>query len=267
MKPLPFDMTPFAEAIEMPPTTTREEKKPTKPGIDSAIRFPRHIAQNAGWLSNLANEQMHALATHVLAHHSEHGLRTLAVTSALADEGKTTVTLALAEKLASADKRVLVIDLDTHRSTLSHEARIASEAGALESSAPRNGDLVPFHCYPTDCAGVSIMPTGIVDIEAGAPLLAPERINNLLKQALETFDIVVLDCPPLLPVADTHVIGDVADRAILVVRANSTPKVILEQALQEFGKERFFAAILNRAQHYYIPYFREVYGYYRRSSR
>jgi len=265
MKPLPFDMTPFAEAIEMP--TITQETKPMPAATESAIQFPRHIAQNAGWLSNLANEQMHALATHVLAHHSEHGLRTLAVTSALADEGKTTVTLALAEKLASAGKRVLVIDLDTHRSTLSHEAHIADLAGALESTERRNGDPAPFHFYETDCKGVSIMPTGFVDIETGAPLLDPERIGNLLKQATETFDIVVLDCPPLLPVADTHVIGDVADRAILVVRANSTPKVILEQALQEFGKERFFAAILNRAQHYHIPYFREVYGYYRRPSR
>jgi len=265
MKPLPFDMTPFAEAIEMP--TMTQETKPAQATLSGAINFPRHIAQSAGWLSNLANEQMHALATHVLAHHSEHGLRTLAITSALADEGKTTVTLALAEKLASADKRVLVIDLDTHRSTLSHEANIADQAGALESSAARNGDHVPFNCYETDCKGVSIMPTGFVDIEAGAPLLDPGRISGLLKQATDAFDIVLLDCPPLLPVADTHVIGDVVDRAILVVRANSTPKVILEQALQEFGKERFFAAILNRAHHYYIPYFREIYGYYRRSSR
>ena len=265
MKPLPFDMTPFAEAIEMP--TTTQETRPTQATLSGVINFPRHIAQSAGWLSNLANEQMHALATHVLAHHSEHGLRTLAVTSALADEGKTTVTLALAEKLASANKRVLVIDLDTHRSTLSHEAHIADQAGALESSMSCNGNLVPFHCYETDCEGVSIMPTGYVDIEPGAPLLDPARISGLLKQATEAFDIVILDCPPLLPVADTHVIGDAADRAILVVRANSTPKVILEQALQEFGKERFFAAILNRAHHYYIPYFREVYGYYRRSSR
>jgi hypothetical protein len=67
-------------------------------------------------------------------------------------------------------------------------------------------------------------------------------------------------------VADTHVIADVADNAILVVRANSTPRKILEQALVQFGKDKFFAAILNRARPNDIPYFREVYGYYRRSS-
>ena len=75
----------------------------------------------------------------MVAHHTEQGLRTLAITSALAGEGKTTVSLALAEKLATTDKRILVIDLDTHRGTLSYEAELDGVAGALESSAPRNG--------------------------------------------------------------------------------------------------------------------------------
>ena len=74
---------------------------------------------------------------------------------------------------------------------------------------------------------------------------------------------MLLDRPPLLPVADTHVIGDAADSAILVVRANRTPREVLKQALKEFGAEKFFAAVLNRAHPYNIPYFREVYGYYR----
>ena len=91
--------------------------------------------------------------------------------------------------------------------------------------------------------------------------------ENLLSLFLEEFDIVLLDCPPLLPVADAHVIAEVADVAILVVRANSTPKQLLEQALKEFGEKKFFAAILNRAKPYNIPYFREVYGYYRRTSK
>ncbi|MHC4550574.1 MAG: CpsD/CapB family tyrosine-protein kinase [Planctomycetota bacterium] len=267
MKPLHFDMTPLAEALEMPgtlPQSTADQKRSLEP----VASFPGHISQNAGWLSNLANEQMHALATHVLAHHSEHGLRALAITSALSDEGKTTLTLALAEKLASADKRVLIIDLDTHRSTLSHEAELNGRKGALESSTNRNGKPTAFNCYTTDCSGVAIMPTGCVDpATSSVPLLDPERIHAIVQRGLEDFDLVILDCPPLLPVADTHVIGEIADRAILVVRANRTPRPILEQALEEFGKEKFFAAVLNRAQPYYIPYFREVYGYYRRASR
>jgi len=266
MKPLPFDMTPLAKALQMP-SPRKTDTPASRPSLDKVGAYPRHIAGSGSWLSSLANEQVHVLATHVLAQHAEKGLRTLAVTSSLAGEGKTTVALALAEKLASADKRILLIDLDTHRATLSREAELEQVAGALEAAGPRNGSPAPFHTYATNVRGVSIMPTGKVDAAVGAPLLDPELIHHLVQRGLEEFDIVLLDTPPLLPVADTHVIGEVCDRAILVVRAGSTPKPVLEQALVEFGKDKFFAAVLNRARPYNIPYFREVYGYYRRSSK
>jgi len=321
MKPLPFDLTPLAKALDVPASTmkhsnkqppaprgetrpsataspaatatesdkkTRKAKtasrsparpageaprsdagKPAAPATrepeakDGRHVLPRHLAASRGWISTLAQEQVHALATHVLARHAEQGLRVLAITSALAGEGKTTVSLALAEKLASAGKRVLIVDLDTHRGTLSQEAGLSDLAGALESSS---SDSAAFHAYETDCKGVTLMPTGRIDYSAAGsiPLLSPERIRILTQRGLEDHDIVVLDCPPLMPVADTHVIAETADNAILVVRAGATPREVLEQAINEFGKEKFFAVILNRAQPHHIPYFNEVYGYYRR---
>lgn len=267
MKPVAFDMTPLAKALEMPGTMQKPHNKQLarRPDTELAGVYPKHLAKNAGWLSVLAQEQIHALATHVLARHTEQGLRTVAVTSALAGEGKTTLTLALAEKLASANKRVLIIDLDTHRGTLSRAAQLEDMSGAVEASTSRNGS-VPFHCYGTDKIGISIMPTGQAVIEGNGdiPLLNPDGILSLCKRAFDSHDIVLLDCPPLAPVADTHVIGEVADAAILVVRAGTTPRDVLDRALEDFGKEKFFAAVLNRARPSNIPYFREVYGYYRR---
>ena len=257
-------MTPLAKAIEMPTRTQPQEPTHAEPRSLPAklATYPRELARG-GWLATLAAEQIHALATHVLARHTERGLRTVAMTSALAGEGKTTLTLALAEKLASADKRVLIIDLDVYRSTLSRAAGIADMSGAMESSSSNNGEI-PFHTYLTECPGVSIMPTGKVHAANGTPLLNPNRITELCKRAFDEFDLILLDCPPLMPVADTHVIGEVTDSAILIVRAGSTPREVLDRALTDFGKEKFFAAVLNRARPSAIPYFREVYGYYRR---
>ncbi len=267
MKPVAFDMTPLAKALEMPTHTQTQEtpRAEPRPLPAKVAPYPRQLARNGGWLSTLAEEQIHALATHVLARHTERGLRTIAVTSALAGEGKTTLTLALAEKLASADKRVLIIDLDFHRSTLSRAAELYGESGALDTATSHNGEI-SFHCYATECPRVSIMPTGIVKWADGAPLLSPDRILNLCNRAFDDHDIVLLDCPPLMPVADTHVIGEVTDSAILIVRAGATPREVLDRAVTDFGKEKFFAAVLNRASPLAIPYFREVYGYYRRDS-
>ncbi len=256
----------------MPKNRPSPKETPAEPSRKPAIReqkgvFPGHLAPTGGWLSGLAHEQIHALATHVIAQHTDHGLRTLAITSALAGEGKTTLALALSEKLSRSGKRILVIDLDTHRATLSGEAGLHGAEGAMESSEKNCGDL-PLNAYATDRTNVFIMPVGKLDLSdiTGIPLLDPGRVQALVQRALLEFDLVVLDCPPLLPVADAHVIADIADRTVLVVRANSTPKQVVEQALKEFDREKLFAAILNRAQPQYIPYFREVYGYYRRPS-
>lgn len=263
MKPLRFDLTPFAAALAERPEPAKAPSLP--PAASGLVAYPTLLCSGRARLPMLAQEQIHALATHVLARHTEQGLRTLAITSALAGEGKTTVTLALAERLATAHKRVLIVDLDTHRASLSRAAHLQDRVGALESTSGTNGSAV-FACYATDRPGVSIMPCGNAARDNGSPLIAPDRILSLSRRALEDFDLVLLDCPPLLPVADTHVVGEVADSAILVVRAGSTPRELLDQALTEFGKDRIFAAVLNRAQPGDIPYFREVYGYYERRT-
>lgn len=267
-------MTPSAKAPEMSKSRMNPKATAVTAGATSRVPavqdrkgvFPAHIAPGGGWLSGLAHEQIHALATHVIAHHTDHGLRTLAITSALAGEGKTTLSLALADKLSRSGKRILVIDLDTHRATLSSDAGLDGVDGAMESSQRDGPDVL--HAYPTDRPGVFLMPVGKLDLSTigGVPLLDPARVQMLVQRSLEEFDFVLLDCPPLLPVADTHVIADIADRTVLVVRAHSTPKQIVEQALREFDSGKLFAAILNRAQPQFIPYFREVYGYYRRPS-
>jgi len=229
--------------------------------------YPTHVCAGKSWAGRLADEQIHALATHVLARHTRQNLRTLAVTSALAGEGKTTATLALAQKLAGADKRVLIIDLDTHRATLSHEAGLDDAAGALQSCDPTDVANLDFHAYETDIPGVTIMPVGHQPVGLmGPPLVSPVHTGVLILNALERFDIVILDCPPLLPVAETFVLREVVDAAIMVVRAGSTPRDMLDQAIDDFGREKFMGAILNRTKPGDIPYFREVYGYYRRDS-
>jgi len=239
----------------------REDGRRPVPSLPQA-HLPRRFTEGSGWAADMAYEQIHALAAHVVARRGSHGMRVLAITSALAGEGKTTIALALAEKLASAGRRVLVMDLDVHRGTLSQVCNLDEQPGAVETAADRQG---PFYAYPTIQAGLSVMPAGQYEhTEAGIPLFSPQLIQGLVVRALENHDVLILDCPPLSPVADTHIIGDIADASVLVVRASATPREVLERAIEDYGREKFFAAVLNCAQPDEIPYFREVYGYYRR---
>ena len=71
----------------------------------------------------------------------------------------------------------------------------------------------------------------------------------------------------MLPVADAHIIGAVADRAILVIRAGLTPHEIVDQAINDLGRDKILGAVLNRVQPSNIPYFKAIYGYCRRGAK
>ncbi|MGQ0613236.1 MAG: CpsD/CapB family tyrosine-protein kinase [Planctomycetaceae bacterium] len=264
MQPITIDMTPLAKTLKIHPGAA----VPTTPDRGNQVAvLPERLAKSGSWESTLAMEQIHVLATHVLARHAAKSLNTVAVTSALSSEGKTTIALCLASKLAAAGKRVLVIDLDTHRGTLSDEVMLPDARGAFEvlSSTDTIGEIP---AYQTDSAGLFVLPRGRINGQDAIPLPQRERIRSLIGRALQQrFDILVIDCPPLVPVADTFVIRDVVDSAIMVVRANSTPRQVVHDAVTEFGITKFMAAVLNRASPSDIPYFREVYGYYRRNHK
>jgi len=264
MQPLTIDMTPLAKTLKLQavPSAT-----PSSERANHVAVLPERLAKSGSWESTLALEQIHVLATHVLARHAAKTLNSIAVTSALSSEGKTTIALCLARKVAAAGKRVLVVDLDTHRGTLSDEVTLPDARGVMEllTGPETNGDLP---VYQSDCAGLFVLPRGRMNGQDAIPLPQRDRIRSLIGRALQQrFDILVLDCPPLVPVADSFVIRDVVDTAIMVVRANSTPRQVVETAVTEFGTSKFMAAVLNRASPSDIPYFREVYGYYRRNHK
>jgi Mrp family chromosome partitioning ATPase len=204
----------------------------------------------------MAREQIRSLAIHILARCTEGGLRTIAVTSAMAGEGKTSVAMAVAARMARAGLRVLLVDLDLHRRTLTQLLRLEGVPGAEE--AVTIGDTVSVPIHRTDCRRLYVLPAGC----GNGRVLSRAALERLCRRARETADLVFLDCPPLMPVAEAYTVGEVADRTILVVRAACTPAPILESALSLFATDRILAAVLNRAVPEHIPYFSRIYGYY-----
>ncbi|MFB3065120.1 MAG: tyrosine-protein kinase family protein [Planctomycetota bacterium] len=270
MKPISFDLAPLVQTLrpsappEQPQPQSKRKAAPGNAPQPLAV-FPRYMPSKRGWAPTVALEQLHALTTHILVHAGQHNTRVIGVTSAVAGEGKTTITLGLAERLAAAGKRVQIIDLDTHRRTLSLEAHLGDAAGVQEASHA-GVRIEDVKACQTDRPNVTILPSGSHNGNADSPVLEARFLQEIIHHALRDNDFVLLDCPPLLPVAETHVVREAVDGIVLVVRATSTPREIVETALDEFGKDKVIAAVLNRAQPHFIPYFREVYGYYRRDQ-
>jgi capsular exopolysaccharide synthesis family protein len=162
-------------------------------------------------------ESVRLVRTALLSRLNGRGGATILVTSATEGTGKSTFTMMLGESLAQAGKKVLMIDADLRRMTLSKRFGICEEPGFMESMRYRSVDKRQI--FPTDTPRLSIMSAGNPN-ENGA--VFEETANGAFKacisQLRKLYDIVLLDSSPMLPVADATILSSQVDGTIMVER-------------------------------------------------
>jgi capsular exopolysaccharide synthesis family protein len=208
-------------------------------------------------------ESIHATLTSVLyAGAADQFPQVIVFSSPAPNEGKTTIAANLAVALAEIHKRVLLIDADLRRSRLHHIFNLANEKGMvdlLRQTEPLNGSL-EGHFQATSIPNLSVMPAGRPS--RGDPtLLHSARLGELIKCCREHFDVVILDTPPMLTMADARVIARHSDGVIMIVRANRTSRDSLRDACRRFTEDgtRILGGVLND----WNPKKSGRYGYYR----
>ena len=155
------------------------------------------------------------------------------ITSACGSEGKTTLAAQLAERCVNAGLMTLLIDADLRNPTLSRMLDAPQNSGLIDvlrgSATPEEvmiviGDAGGFHFLP-----------------AGAPRVDPSRLfqgdalGKLLAQARESFDMIIVDSPPVLPVPDALMIGRWTDGAVLAVRSDTSKFPLIKRATRRLA--------------------------------
>lgn len=187
-------------------------------------------------------------------------LRVLAVSSAVAGEGKTLTAIQLAANMAATGrKKVLLLDMDLRKSSVARELGIVSEPGLsefLSGSVPMEkilrNSVVP---------GLFVI-VGGKSMSSPADILAGERFLSLLHGLREQFDLVVLDTPPILPVPDAVTISEQVDAFILLFRFRHTPHQLFRQAIDELGERKIVGVVLNGEEKKTDKYYHKYYGKY-----
>jgi Mrp family chromosome partitioning ATPase len=87
-------------------------------------------------------------------------------------------------------------------------------------------------------------------------------MESFLSVARQTFDVVILDCPPLVPVADSILLQDLVDGFLCVVRARYTPREVLKRALSNLKSEKILGLVLNNRREILASYERNAYRQY-----
>ncbi|NUQ61873.1 MAG: polysaccharide biosynthesis tyrosine autokinase [Pirellulales bacterium] len=192
---------------------------------------------------------------------SEGGVRSLVVSSVEPADGKTTVVANLAVAFAQSGKRTLLIDSDLRRPGLTPLVGLRGHDGlttALLNSAPM-AEVVEAHLCRDLVDNLDVLPSGPRPANP-AEMLMSNRFPELLGWAESNYDVILIDGPPVLPVADSLIIGRLVDGVLFVVRPEKTRR---RPALRAVGSiENFGVKVLGIvANHVTFEKKQSYYGY------
>jgi len=226
------------------------------------VTVPFAESRTASWSPVLASgqraavEQYRRLAAALIHAQTEHGIKVVMVTSAVAGEGKSLTAANLAVTLAHSYKRsTLIIDTD-QRDPSQHQIFHVANSGGL-SDYLRGGDGTPAATVQL-AQGLALLPAGkpVNDPMGG---LTSARMKQLMTVAADSFDFVIVDAPPAALIPDASVLAPIVDAIVLVIAAGSTQFEAIEHAIEAIGRERILGTVLNRVENSSLT--RYGYGY------
>ncbi|GAC1389284.1 MAG: exopolysaccharide regulatory tyrosine autokinase VpsO [Vulcanimicrobiaceae bacterium] len=196
------------------------------------------------------------------ADHGEHG-KVFVVSSPSAGEGKTTLASNMGIALAEARKRVLLIDGDLRRPMLDKLFDLGNEAGLRDVL---RGDINVTYCPMELIAQPTFVPDLFVLLSGPGTdqilsLLHSPNLHTLLARVRNDFDVILIDTPPMLHLADARLLARFSDGVVMVVRSGSTTAEQASSAHQMFALDgtRVVGVLLND----FNPVRESRYGYYK----
>jgi Mrp family chromosome partitioning ATPase len=233
---------------------------------DGVLRTRRRARRSAASLGLVTrDEAFRTLRSNVLVATSDMTNPSIVVTSAVPGEGKTSTCAALAESIAASGPMVVAVDLDLRRpdlhtrfgiengrgvsDVLSGRATVADclvRVGLAGDNGSNGNGSAPDRGYPGRGA-LFVLPAG-PPVSHPAELLGGPRTAQVLEALREHADFVIIDTPPVLPVADALGIGRLVSGALLVVETGRVPLPAVQRAKAELTRNqvRVLGMVLNR---------------------
>jgi len=205
----------------------------------------------------VAAEQYRILYTMLEAISIRDYSKSFALTSAIKGEGKTTTTLNLAYVMAKEfRKKTVVIECDLKNPTIISNHLVTVPKFGLEEVVKNKADLKTALLHVTGSA-LYILPA-VSPARNSIEILSSQAFSQLLDALKTEFDYILMDCPPILPLADVNIIAKMAEGMLLVVKAGKTPKDLVLKAANSLSGTNIVGVVLNGAvkapKQYYYQY-------------
>jgi polysaccharide biosynthesis transport protein len=186
--------------------------------------------------------------------------KTLVVTSPSPGEGKSTTSVALAINFAQLGMKVLLIDADLRNPSAHRLLRREAERGLTNYLV--GGAIAPDVLQETDVSRLCFMASGPLPPNP-AELLAGQNMAKLLSSASENFDVIIIDAPPVLGLADAPLLASIAAGTLLVLGAGESRRAVGKAALKRlhFARAQLVGVVLNKFDMRAANYAYHSYGY------
>lgn len=201
------------------------------------------------------SEQYRTIRTNIDFSLADRDLRTIAVTSSGPSEGKSMTTANLATVIAQQGKKVLLVDSDMRKPTVHYTFRLVNTEGLsnLLTKKVKLSDII----NKTNIDNLYVITSGPIPPNP-AELLSSKAMQEFFREALDIFDTIIFDTPPVLAVTDAQILSSQVDGTVLVVSSGTTEKDAAFEAkdLLLKSKARILGVVLNRqpikkSRHYY----------------
>jgi capsular exopolysaccharide synthesis family protein len=204
---------------------------------------PNNKLVSATAKDGLAAEKFRFLAVRLRHLAQRRQLKQILITSTMPEEGKSMVAANLACTLATRRQhKVLLVEGDLRRPTLHREFGLHKIPGVTEYLQGVVDTTLPI--YRLDSLGICFLPAGRTP-ENPLELMQSGRLSPLMERIKAWFDWVVIDSPPVLPLADTSVWSRMVDGILLVTRQGTTDKEQLKRGLEALDSSKLLGALLN----------------------
>jgi capsular exopolysaccharide synthesis family protein len=224
-----------------PPAPTSIEDIERCPVLPVSIRDDSHLVSLAEE-GSLGAEKFRFLAVRLRQLRQNRPLKKILITSTIPQEGKSTVAANLACTLARRRQRkTLLLEGDLRRPNIVNQFGVGKHPGLCEWLSGRTESI---NIYKLESLGLWILPAGAAP-QNPLELMQSGKLSLLMEQLEAWFDWIVIDSPPVLPLADTSLWSRLADGIVLVTRKGTTEKQQLQRGLEAIEKSKLVGALVN----------------------
>jgi capsular exopolysaccharide synthesis family protein len=237
----------LGEPALTPSMRPKAERRPSVGVLDEFASLPIRMTPESKLVAlakeeSLGAEKFRYLAVRLRQLRQSRAIKKILITSSIPQEGKSTVSANLACTLARRKQhKTLLLEGDLRRPTVAQRFGLGPVPGLSEWL---RGETETMNIYRLQELGLWVFPAGSAP-ENALELMQSGRLPSLMEQLTEWFDWIVIDSPPLLPLADTSIWARLADGVLLVTRKDVTEKKQLQRGLETIERSKLLGAVVN----------------------